>query len=226
MYSIIKEKKLFHQGHFHWSETSRAHNWIDIARLLENKEDLYFAQNAIIDVLEKMNLIEGTDLIIGLGYEGNMIASKASIKLPVPYTYMPYSYRWLDHNKFENELHYDNEDKKYKKVILITDVVNDGRTIRRLVGREDRKKEFFDNVEKIAVVSLFYTGHQELNNDILNYNSLPKDLKDGDEEVNNIEFYTVQQLKIEKCPYGDDYKTECFILRDNLHCVHKFYTEE
>ncbi|MCS4168512.1 metallophosphoesterase [Sphingobacterium sp. BIGb0116] len=226
LYSIIKEKKLFHQGHFHWSETSRAHNWIDIARLLENKEDLYFAQNAIIDVLEKMNLIEGTDLIIGLGYEGNMIASKTSIKLPVPYTYMPYSYRWLDHNKFENDLHYDNEDKKYKKVILITDVVNDGRTIRRLVGREDRKKEFFDNVEKIVVVSLFYTGHQELNNDILNYNSLPEDLKDGDEEVNNIEFYTVQQLKIEKCPYGDDYKTECFILRDNLHCVHKFYTEE
>src|SRR5690606_3827071 len=39
LYKIIKEKKLFHQGHFHWSETSRAHNWIDIARLLEDKED-------------------------------------------------------------------------------------------------------------------------------------------------------------------------------------------
>jgi len=226
LYEIVKTKKLFHQGHFHWSETSRAHNWIDIARLLENIEDLYFVQNTVIDVLEKMNLIEGADLIIGLGYEGNMIASKASIKYGLPYTYLPYSYRWLDHNKFENELPYENDDKKYKKVILITDVVNDGRTIRKLVGKENREKKFFDNVDEIIVVSLFYTGQQTLNNNILNFNRLPDELKEGDEEVNNIEFYTVQQLKIEKCPYGEDYKTECFILRDNLHCVHKFYTEE
>jgi orotate phosphoribosyltransferase len=226
LYEIVKEKKLFHQGHFHWSETSRAHNWIDIGRLLENFEDLYFAQNTIIDVLEKMELVDQADLIIGLGYEGNMIASKASLKYPQKYTYLPYSYRWLDHNKFENKLNLKNEEKKYKTVILITDVVNDGRTIRKLVGKEDREKTFFDNVEKIIVVSLFYTGDQKLNHDILNYDRLPKEYQKNDEVINNIEFYSVRQLKIEKCPYGDDYKTECFILRDNLHCVHKFYTEQ
>ncbi|OPC40288.1 MULTISPECIES: metallophosphoesterase family protein [Weeksellaceae] len=226
LYEIVKEKKLFHQGHFHWSETSRAHNWIDIGRLLENFEDLYFAQNTIIDVLEKMELIEQADLIIGLGYEGNMIASKASLKYPQKYTYLPYSYRWLDHNKFENKLNLQNDDKKYKTVILITDVVNDGRTIRKLVGKADREKTFFDNVEKIIVVSLFYTGDQKLNHDILNYERLPKEYQKNDEKINNIEFYSVRQLKIEKCPYGEDYKTECFILRDNLHCVHKFYTEQ
>ena len=44
--------------------------------------------------------------------------------------------------------------------------------------------------------------------------------------INNIEYYTIKQLKIEKCPYGDNYKEECFILKDNLHCVHKFYSEK
>jgi orotate phosphoribosyltransferase len=226
LYKIIKEKKLFHQGHFHWSETSRAHNWIDIARLLEDKEDLYFINNAVIDVIEKMNLITNIDLIIGLGYEGNIISSKASIKYDIPYTFLPYSYRWKDHNEFENKLNFENEDKRFKKVLLITDVVNDGRTIRKLVGKENREKKFFDNVEQIIVVSLFYTGQEEINNDILNYDKLPSKQKEGDEIVNNIEFYTIKHLKVEKCPYGENYKNECFILKDNLHCVHKFYTEE
>lgn len=226
LYNIIKEKELFHQGHFHWSDTSRAHNWIDVARLLEDREDLHFIKNAVIDVLEQMDLIKDIDLIIGLGYEGNIISSKVSIKYDTPYTFLPYSYRWKDHNEFENKLNFENEDKKFKNVLLITDVVNDGRTLRKLVGKESREKDFFDNVEKIVVVSLFYTGREEVNNDILNYNKLPIELRDGDEEVNNIEFYTIKQLKVEKCPYGPNYKDECFILRDNLHCVHKFYTED
>lgn len=226
LYKIIKDKKLFHQGHFHWSETSRAHNWIDTARLLEDKEDLYFIKNAVIDVLEQMNLIENTNLIIGLGYEGNIISSKTSIKYNIPYTYLPYSYRWMDHNDFENKLNFENLDKKFKQVILITDVVNDGRTIRKLVGKESREKKFFDNVDKIIVVSLFYTGHKDVNSDILNFNTLTKEEQKGDENINNIEYYTIQNLKIEKCPYGENYRDECFILRDNLHCVHKFYTEK
>lgn len=226
LYKIIKNKKLFHQGHFHWSETSRAHNWIDTARLLEDKEDLYFIKNAVIDVLEQMNLMENTELIIGLGYEGNIISSKTSIKYNIPYTYLPYSYRWLDHNDFENKLNFENSDKRFKQVILITDVVNDGRTIRKLVGKETREKKFFDNVEKIIVVSLFYTGHKEVNANILNYDTLTKEEQKGDEVINNIEYYTIQHLKIEKCPYGENYRDECFILKDNLHCVHKFYTEK
>ncbi|AZI69768.1 metallophosphoesterase [Cloacibacterium normanense] len=226
LYNIIKEKKLFHQGHFHWSETSRAHNWIDTAKLLENKEDLYFIKNSIIDVLEKMNLVKNTDLIIGLGYEGNIISSKTSIKYSIPYTYLPYSYRWEDHNDFENKLNFDNSKGKYRQVLLITDVVNDGRTIRKLVGKETREKKFFERVEKIIVVSLFYTGHKDVNINILNFDNLEEKDKIGDEIVNNIEFYTIKQLRIEKCPYGDDYKEKCFIMYDNLHCVHKFYSEK
>lgn len=226
LYEIIKEKKLFHQGHFHWSETSRAHNWIDTAKLLEDKEDLYFIKNSIINVLETMELIKNTDLIIGLGYEGNIISSKASIKYPIPYTYLPYSYRWEDHNDFENKLNFDNSEGKYKQVVLITDVVNDGRTIRKLVGKATREKTFFEKVEKIIVVSLFYTGHKNIDVDILNYDKLDDNEKIGDEEVNNIIFYTIKQLRIEKCPYGDNYREECFILKDNLHCVHKFYSEK
>jgi orotate phosphoribosyltransferase/3',5'-cyclic AMP phosphodiesterase CpdA len=225
LYDIIKNKKLFHSGHFHWSENSRAHNWIDVSKLLEDKEDLYFVKNVIIDIIEKYNLQEKCDLMIGLGYEGNIISSKASIKFNIPYTSLPYSYRYNDHNEYEKSLNYDNGDEKFKRILFITDVVNDGRTIRKLI--HEREKQFFEKVEKIIVVSLFYSGHQEVHTDILNYSKLlPNYDKGNDYEVENIEFYTVKSLRVEKCPYGKNYKEQCFIYKDDLSCVHLFYDEK
>ena len=122
-------------------------------------------------------------------------------------------------------LNYDNTKGDYKTVVIVTDVVNDGRTIRKLIGK--RCAEFFKNVERIIVISLFYTGEiDQINTNILNYNMrLPNTNYDfeNDNEVNNIEFYTVRKLKVDRCPYGKDYNTECLIYRDELSCVHLFY---
>lgn len=227
LYQIIKTKRLFNQGHFHWSATSRAHNWIDISRLLEDREDLFFIKNAVLDVIDSKTECD-FDMIIGLGYEGNIISTKASIKYDVPYAFLPYSYRYKDHHKFENKLNYDNSAGQFKKVLIVTDVVNDGRTIRKLIGKDDREKKFFEKVEEVIVISLFYTGNcKDLNYDILNYDKLPDDYdKHNDHEVNNLKFYFIKALQVEKCPYGEDYKTACLIYKDDLNCVHKFYTEE
>ncbi|NHM05451.1 metallophosphoesterase [Flavobacterium celericrescens] len=226
LYDKIKNLNLFHSGHFHWSETSRAHNWIDVSKLIENKENLDFVKNAIIDVIENKNLVEKIDLIIGLGYEGNIISSKAAIKFNKPYSFLPYSYRHDEHHEYENQLNFDNSNNDYKNILIITDVVNDGRTIRKLIKK--RQFEFFKNVENIYVVSLLYTGHSKLNYNILNYDFIKTisgyDIE-NDEEINNIEYYTVKSLKVEKCPYGKDFRDECFIYKDNLSCVNLFYDE-
>ncbi|RZJ76934.1 MAG: hypothetical protein EOO45_00510 [Flavobacterium sp.] len=224
LYNIIRKKKLFHSGHFHWSNSSRAHNWIDVSKLLEDHEDLVFAQNSIIDIIARFNLDSDSSLIIGLGYEGNIISSKASIKYDIPYTSLPYSYRYNDHHAYEKKLNFDNVNGAYNKVIIITDVVNDGRTIRKLI--DIHEKAFFTNVSEVIVVSLFYTGHENINIDILNYDRLPETYnRESDYNVNKISFYTVKSLKVEKCPYGENYKSECFIYKDELSCVHLFYDE-
>ncbi|WP_027395420.1 metallophosphoesterase [Aquimarina latercula] len=228
LYDKVKELNLFHSGHFHWSETSRAHNWIDTSKLIENNEDLSFTKNAIIDVIEKKQLEKKIDLIIGLGYEGNIISSKATIKFNKPYAFLPYSYRHDEHHHYENELNYDNSAKKFKNVLIITDVVNDGRTIRKLLKKRKTLNTFFENVNKVYVISLFYTGESKLNNNILNFDfvkNLPNYDFDNDEEVNNIEFYTVKSLKVEKCPYGADFRETCLIVKDGLGCVNLFYDE-
>jgi len=226
LYDKVKELKIFYSGHFHYSETSRAHNWIDVSKLIENKDNLNFLKNAVIDVLEKKIGEENIDMIIGLGYEGNIISTKAAIKFNKPYSFLPYSYRHDEHHESERILNFENSEGQFRNILIVTDVVNDGRTIRKLIKK--RQDPFFQNVDKIYVISLFYTGQQAINNNILNYSFLeeiPNYDIENDEVVNNIEFYTVKSLKVEKCPYGKDFRTECFIYKDDLSCVKLFYDE-
>lgn len=226
LYDKVRDLKIFYTGHYHYSETSRTHNWIDVSKLIENKDNLNFLKNAIVDVLEKKIGEENVDMIIGLGYEGNIISTKAAIKFNKPYSFLPYSYRHDEHHESEQLLNFENTGL-FKSVLIVTDVVNDGRTIRKLIKK--RQNDFFRNVEKIYVISLFYTGSYEINNHILNYHFL-ETLKDydlsTDEVVNNIEFYSVKNLKVEKCPYGKDFREKCFIYTDELSCVNLFYDEK
>lgn len=222
IYQVIKTEKLFHSGHFHWSETSRAHNWIDVSKLLEKNKNLFTAQKAIIDVIETFELHQNCDLIIGLGYEGNILSTKPAIKYGIDHTYFAYSYREKKIIRFEDVFNHENHQKKYKKILIVTDVVNDGRTIRKFV--HEHMEEFFKNTKQIIVVSLFYTADRKIDSKILNYDEIEKtEDKNKDYKINNIEFFAVKHIKVEKCPYGEDYRSECLIFRDDLNCVHMFY---
>lgn len=220
LFNIVKNKKIFHSGHFHWSETSRAHNWIDISKILNDKDDLYDAKNAIIDVIEMCELRDKFDFIIGLGIEGNILSTRASVKYNKPYSFLPYSYRYDEHNKYEKILNFKN-DNNFNSVLIITDVVNDGRTLRKLINK--REPDFFKDVRKIIVVSLFYTGENDSNSPQILNTYEPNYDNVNDHLENRIEYYYVLNLKVEKCPYGANYENECIIVKDGLGCVHNFY---
>ncbi|MCB9261562.1 MAG: metallophosphoesterase [Flavobacteriales bacterium] len=227
LFNLVKEKKLFHSGHFHWSETSRAHNWIDVTKILNNFYDLVFAKNAILDLVER-NIGKNFDFVIGLGIEGNILSTKTAINYEKPYSFLPYSYRYDGHNDFEREICFEN-DNKYKSVLVITDVVNDGRTIRKLIHK--RAVDFFKTVEKIFVVSLFYTGNVlKPNTTILNLTQeqlTAKGILEEDHPESRISYYFVTAMKVEECPYKADYKTACLLMQNpELGCIHKFYDDE
>ncbi len=221
---LIKEKKLFHSGHFHWSETSRAHNWIDVSKILNDNEDLFQAKEAIVDVIKNCNLEDTFDFIIGLGNEGTILSTRTSVKYNKPFSYLPYSYRYDEHSSYEQKLNFENNGD-YKTVLIITDVVHDGRTLRKLINK--REKEFFKNVERIIVISLFYTGlNTSGETDIINSSKLELFDLSTDHKEERIEYYHILQLKVEPCPYGADFRTECLIVNEGLGCVYKFYDEE
>ena len=208
LYDIIKKGKLFHSGHFHWGPISRSLNWIDTLKLIENKENLLFVQDAIIDVINDLKLNDNDcTLIIGYGYAGTMIASRASIKWNIPFTSLPYLHR--KHNDFEKNLNFDNTDKQYKNVIIVTDVINTGASMKKIIS--ELQKDFFNNTKNIYIISLIYTGSQELNCDIL--------------KIEKVNYYSVLSLRAGECPYKNDtnYLENCQICKDKLSTVLDIY---
>lgn len=76
----------------------------------------------------------------------------------------------------------------------------------------------------------FYTGdEQSINPLILNLSAekIKKMEITGDHIENRIEYYYVLDMKVEKCPYGENYSNDCLIMREpSLGCIHRFYDEE
>ena len=99
---LVKEKKAFKSGHFHWSENSKSHNWIDIPNLLNSRHVVTTCQKAFYDIIIKNSI--HSDLIIGIGMEGSFLGAPVSLQLNCSYTFLPYEYRYNDHDDYEKKL--------------------------------------------------------------------------------------------------------------------------
>lgn len=216
MMEIIKSEHLYHPGHFHWGRSSRSHNWIDTISLLNDKQHIQLIQKEVLKVVMEVKKAKAIkfDAIIGLGMEGNVMSTQLLLD-EAPYTFLPYTYRYDDFNEFEKNICLDNETGKYKKVLIITDVVNKGRMLKSLI--EEKDAAFFSRVEQIHIVSLFYTGKYE-------DREMPDGLKDIKDKT--IGFYSLLQLEVGECPYDDAFKEKCIIYKEHLCDVYEFYSKK
>ena len=209
MMVIMKREKLFHQGHFHWGISSRSLNWIDTITLLSSREYFKHIRNELIRFINS-NKIE-YDFVLGVGMEGNILSAPL-FGSGYPYTYLPYSYRYNEANACEKNMCVSN-DGSYKKVLVVTDVVNQGRMLKSIF--EDKEKEFFSKVDQINILSLFYTGGKKIEN-------LPEGLHEMKKKV---VFYALMNMEVGRCPYGHDYAEKCANYNHCLCEVFKFYNE-
>jgi 3',5'-cyclic AMP phosphodiesterase CpdA/orotate phosphoribosyltransferase len=210
LFQIIKGKKYFKSGHFHWGEDSRAHNWIDTISLLSKHKYLKVAKAAILKLIEIEHL--KSDIIIGLGMEGNFLGSYIAFKTKSKYTYLPYANRWDEHRKQETDTFVPN--KTDKIVTLINDVTNKASSIKELLIKN---LEIFKYAETINLICLFYTGKDNNNKDDYQVDLF--------EKINpRIKFYSVcRDIKVEACHYkGKDFE-RCIIYKDNFDTVFEFY---
>lgn len=225
----VKELNIVKTGHFHWSNNSRAHNWIDIPQLLNKKKYLDNIQNWILNIKNENHI--KPDLIIALGLEGNIISAKIAFSDDVPFSYLPYSYRYDDHTKLEKELKIEDVlIENIKNVLIITDVVHDGTTIKKIGQNKNENecvKKLHDskNIEKIYIISMFYTGS--------NFERFCLNNKDenGNYENEKYELYPISKINIISCPFENDdnggnfWKTDCDIYCQKLDKIYKFYNE-
>lgn len=209
MIGILKKNNLFHQGHFHWGKSSRSLNWIDTITLLSSREYFKHIRNELIRFINA-NKIE-YDFVLGVGMEGNILSAPL-FGSGCPYTYLPYSYRYDEANDCEKNMCVSN-DGRYKKVLVLTDVVHQGRMLRSIL--EDKEKDFFSKVEQINILSLFYTGGKKIGD-------MPEGLHEMQEKV---KYYALMNMEVGKCPYGNDYAEKCANYNHRLCEVFKFYNE-
>lgn len=178
--NIIKRKNIFHQGHFHWGENSRSLNWIDLTSIFKDREATKSIQAELVKFIEKEQI--KYEAVIGIGMDGNILAAPFITK-EIPYSYLPYSYRYDKSHEVEQN---PNFASNVQSVLIITDVVHSGNSIMELIV--EKAKDSFDNIKEIHVVSLLYTGRRD--GDVF-----------GSEK--RIKFHPMAAIEIAQCPYED-----------------------
>ncbi|MBN1971817.1 MAG: metallophosphoesterase [Candidatus Delongbacteria bacterium] len=201
LFNIIKNHKAYKTGHFHWTEFSRTLNWLDTSIIFKTNKYLSIAKAALNELILSNSI--NYDIAIGLGIEGNLLSAHLSYYSDAPYTFIPHIYRELDHIKSEKKLKYSN----HKSVLIIDQIVHKASSIKRLIENE---VEFFHDVEKIYLVTLFYSGEKTYNPNM--FHGIDK----------RIAFYMVcDKLTVYDCPRQKDY--ECAIAAgekcNNIECM-------
>jgi 3',5'-cyclic AMP phosphodiesterase CpdA/orotate phosphoribosyltransferase len=144
---LVKDRRLFKSGHFHWGKNSKSHGWLDTNSLLSDYESLKLSINSLLYLIRDNNIT--ADLVIGIGMEGNLLASPISIVLGAKYTYIPVTNR--ENCDFENRINIT----ECKNLLIVTDTVFSGGTVKQIF---DNNSDYFSRVDNINLISIFYTG--------------------------------------------------------------------
>ncbi|AIF53523.1 metallophosphoesterase [Pelosinus sp. UFO1] len=199
--SMVREKNAVLSGHFHWSDTSRSHGWIDTGSLLIEDRDIEIIGKAIFSVIKTKEV--QFDGIVGLGMEGNILGALVAAATNKPYTYIPVPYRKA-YNEYELYAKVNS-----KRILLLADVISTASTITNIISNTDYR--FLSEAEELRVITLFFTGDE-------------KRLKELYEKFENLRIYAIcNEIKFGHCGKEPE---ECPIVKHKLEQIHEFYTKE
>lgn len=187
----IKDYKLYKTGHFHWGK-NRTLGWIDTTYLLNKRKELYFICKAITDIYGDM--FNEAQCVVGIGIKGNIIMSGIRYRYQdKDYTYYPETED--NYNEYEKQI-LDGE-KKYSNIVILTDVVYSGNTVKRFMQNNDN---IFTDDCNVNVVCILKTNKDSVSLDIQDY---------------KINFHELCNLKVPNCPVS----TNCSIYKQGLVAV-------
>lgn len=196
---VVRKEKLFKSGHFHRKEHC-VMSWIDTTVLLTNSGYLNLISNSIVNKFAA--ILEESNCVIGLGMKGAILMSVLRYRYPnKKYTYCPEDYN--NYNEFENNL---LAGSNIDKVVLLTDVVHSGKTIRDFLNHYQRQITDCD----IDVISIFLTGSSD------DFEPVMKD--DGTQHMIKIKVNYLAKLPIINC--GQD-RNSCVINKHKLYAVYE-----
>ena len=146
---IINRRHLLKVGHFLLDDTYCARDWIDTKEIIETSVIMdKIIENITKDINTKYNN-KSDYLIIGLDFEGAILAARVAMALQAPFSYL------IPAKEIENNADKDIEIvmEKYEKFIIITDAIVTFETIKRVINSIG----LGDKYEKIMrIYTIFY----------------------------------------------------------------------
>ena len=125
----VLDKKMLKSGHFSMSPGRHARDWIDTSQLLEDRRYLGEIVKSFTSILEQQGFLPNNAILIGAGFPGLIIASQIGFIGGYGCSYMV-------------PVHDGRAEEKYSKlpdipgnkgVVLVTDVVAEGETLKRVL---------------------------------------------------------------------------------------------
>lgn len=146
--NYIYEKCLIHSGHYRLNRRICSRDWIDVRTVISD----VILGSEIIEVIKndlKLRLLNDRReevLAIGIGVNGNILASRVAYSLGMPFTYLLPTKPGTIGTDMEKSIQLEN----YKKVVIFTAVISSFDTIINVV------RKYLQNVEIIKVYTVLW----------------------------------------------------------------------
>lgn len=146
---IINRRHLLKVGHFLLDDTYCARDWIDTKEIIETSAIMdKVIENITKDINTKYNN-RSDYLIVGLDFEGAILAARVAMALQIPFSYL------IPAREIENNADKDIEIvmEKYEKFIFISDAIVTFETIKKVIssiGLEDKYEKI------MRIYTIFY----------------------------------------------------------------------
>lgn len=197
---IVREAHLYKTGHFHWKDQC-VMNWIDTSILLTDCRYLNMISDHITNRFSE--ILNNGNYIVGLGVKGAILMSSIRYNYPdKKYTYYPENDE--NFNEFE-KIVLDNTDMD--RIVLLTDVVHSGGTIKNFVLKNQTHIVDDSTVEVIAIFST---------NDPIEIEPV---VKEG-EKNQTITIHINELLKIPIRNCGQNSRS-CIVIKEKLDTVYE-----
>jgi len=151
---LVKERDLYKFGRFHVSEEYISLGWVDINRLMSDKELLNRISDKCYEFISsKITSLPEEYLLLGVEIIGGVIASQLSVRLNIKNSIIPVRSKSDHYSEFEfsHSSAFDNINN-IKDVILFIDIISTGNTINSLIEEILLRNEKI-NIHVISIIT-------------------------------------------------------------------------
>lgn len=148
----IKDQELYQFGRFQVDKEYISLGWVDINKLLTDKDLLNRISDKCHELIKSKNLNNIETLFLGVEIIGGILASQLSVRFNVKNSIIPVRTKQDQYSEFEFSHSTSADLSIYKNIVIFIDIISSGKTINDIVNEILLKNEDI-NIHIISIIS-------------------------------------------------------------------------